>query len=106
MPIIHSIKYALGLSKVYISPKLPSYTKRYLSGMPTFEKYAKKHNVKVRFLPSINPQRNYDYFAKMEATVKTNLGSNPNQKIIFNTDVPRNRVEIFNRLLHFVRSVR
>lgn len=105
MPLVHSIKYALGLSNVYISRKLPKYTKKYLSGMPTFEKYVKRHGVKVSFLPSAsNDKLKYDSFAKMEATVKNNNEANPLSHRIFLTDVPRDRIEIFNRLVRFVRG--
>lgn len=105
MPIVHSIKYALGLSNVYISRKLPSYTKRYLSNMPTLEKYAKKHDVEVRFSPLFNGVCKYDSFAKMEAVIKNNNISNPLPYTIYQTNVPRDRVEIFNKLVSFVRGV-
>lgn len=119
MPFIHSVKYALGLSNVRISSKLPSYSKHYLANMPAVEKFAKENKMILNFVPTA--QKKTGTMAEMqvksrgfvhaaacpEAAVTQNTGDAiyiPVEKTLFKTNVFDSRTQILNKLLNFVNK--
>ena len=120
MSIVHSIKYAIGLSNVKASRKLPSMTRDYVTHMPTFEKYLRRHNLHANFTPleknsadKFIAQMNiskleYKHVSEIpEYAVKHNTGDAvyiPVKKNILSIPVSRDRVGIFNTLVKFIRE--
>ncbi len=120
MSIVHSIKYAIGLSNVKASRQLPRTTREYVTHMPTFEKYLKRHNLHVNFTP-LEKKQYSSYIAQMNVSrtqykhvsevpgyaVKRNTGDAvyiPVKEEILSIPVSRDRVGIFNTLVKFIRD--